>query len=205
MLSEVGLPTKQLRYYICASVKGCSKRLRRSEREFVGDHAHIHQQETWYRDLTPEKAEKLVNCHVPDEEVHEKLIDELAAGARPRAFTLTAVSQQTRTVAGYIYATVADKTLKIGQLKVDRGHQERGLGGLLLKAAEKNARKLGAPFSKVTLTVLETNEGAQRCYTKAGFKVCTAYESSFPPCACTATGIPCHHKRIRWLNMEKAA
>ncbi|CAE7940172.1 unnamed protein product, partial [Symbiodinium sp. KB8] len=112
------------RYYVCASVKGCSKRLRRSEREFVGDHAHIHQQETWYRDLTPEKAEKLVNCHVPDEEVHEKLIDELAAGARPRAFTLTAVSQQTRTVAGYIYATVADKTLKIGQLKVDRGHQE---------------------------------------------------------------------------------
>ena len=48
-------------------------------------------------------------------------------------------------------------------------NQERGLGGLLLKAAEKNARKLASrSISKVTLTVLETNAGAQRCYTKAG-------------------------------------
>ena len=83
-----------------------------------------HQQETWYRDLTPEKAEALVNCHVADEAVHEKLIDELTAGARPRSFTLTAVSQQTRMVDGYVYASVTDETLKIGQLKVDRGHQE---------------------------------------------------------------------------------
>ncbi|CAE7632995.1 ANKRD65, partial [Symbiodinium necroappetens] len=81
---EENVLVEDSRYYICASVKGCSKRLRRSEREFVGDHAHIHQQETWYRELTPQKAEELVNCHVPDEEVHEKLIDELAAGARPR-------------------------------------------------------------------------------------------------------------------------
>jgi len=205
MLWEVGLLTGQLRYFVSGSVKGCSKRLRRSEKEFAGDHAHLHQHEPWYRDLTPGKAEALVNCIVNDEKAHEDVIEELAQGARPSAFTLTAVSQQTRMVAGHVYASFADGTLKIGQLKVDSSHQERGLGGLLLKAAEKNANKLGASISRVKLTVLETNEGAKRCYAKSGFKVCTTYKSSFAPGACAATGIPCHHKKIRWLNMEKAA
>ena len=133
---------------MCASVSGCAKRLRRSEKEFVGDHAHLHQQETWYSDLTPENSSALVNATVGDEKAREKIIDGLAQGSRPGSFTLTAVSQQTRTVAGYVFADIADETLNIGQLKVDRAHQERGLGGLLLKAAEKRARNLGASISK---------------------------------------------------------
>ena len=205
MLFSVGLLTGQLRYYVCASVTGCSKRLRRSEREFVGDHAHLHQEETWYRDLTPAQTAALVNVSMGDEKAHEKIIEELAQGSRPRAFTLAAVSQQTRTLAGYVYASFTDDTLKIGQVKVDRPHQEKGLGGLLLKAAEKRAQNLGASISKAKLTVLETNIGAQRCYAKSGFKVTTTYSSSFPPCACEAKRIPCHHEKIRWLNMEKAS
>ena len=204
MSFSVGLLSGQLRYYVCASVTGCSKRLRRSEREFVGDHAHLHQQETWYSNLTPENSAALVNVSMGDEKAHEKIIDELTQGSRPRAFTLAAVSQQTRTLAGYVYASFTDDTLKIGQVKVDRPHQERGLGGLLLKAAEKRAQNLGASISKAKLTVLETNIGAQRCYAKSGFKVTTTYSSSFPRCACEAKRIPCHHEKIRWLNMEKA-
>ena len=190
---------------MCASVSGCAKRLRRSEKEFVGDHAHLHQQETWYSDLTPENSSALVNATVGDEKAREKIIDGLAQGSRPGSFTLTAVSQQTRTLAGYVFADIADETLNIGQLKVDRAHQERGLGGLLLKAAEKRARNLGASISKVKLTVLETNKGAQRCYAKSGFKVSSTYLSSFPPCGCKASGSICHHEKIRWLNMEKAS
>ncbi|CAE7633168.1 ANKRD65 [Symbiodinium sp. CCMP2592] len=201
---EDNVLVENAQYYVCASVTGCSKRLRRSEREFVGDHAHLHQQETWYSNLTPENSAELVNVSMGDEKAHENVIDELAQGSRPSAFTLAAVSQQTRTLAGYVYASFTDETLKIGQVKVDRPHQERGLGGLLLKAAEKRAQNLGASISKVKLSVLETNKGAQRCYAKSGFKVTTTYSSSFPPCACEAKRIPCHHEKIRWYNMEKA-
>ncbi|CAE7705251.1 ANKRD65 [Symbiodinium sp. CCMP2592] len=153
--SEDNVLVENHQYYVCASVTGCSKRLRRSEREFVGDHAHLHQQETWYSKLTPENSATLVNVSMGDEKAHEKIIDELAQGSRPRAFTLAAVSQQTRTLAGYVYASFTDETLKIGQVKVDRPHQERGLGGLLLKAAEKRAQNLGASIAKVQLTDTE--------------------------------------------------
>ena len=204
MSFPVGLLAGQLRYYVCASVTGCSKRLRRSEREFVGDHAHLHQEETWYRDLTPAQTAALVNVSMGDEKAHEKIIEELAQGSRPRAFTLAAVSQQTRTLAGHVYASFDDETLKISQLKVERSHQGKGLGGLLLKAAEKKACQLGASIATVKLSVLESNEGAQRCYAKSGFKMSSAYSSSFPPCACKAGGILCHHEKIRWLRMEKA-
>ena len=148
-------PTKPLlRYYVCASMTGCSKCLRRSEREFVGDHARLHQQEAWYRDLTPEQTARLVNASMGDEKEHEKKIDELAHGS------LGAVSQRTRTLAGCVFASFVDETLNIGQLKVDRSH------------------KLGASISTVKLTVLESNDSAQRCYAKSGFKVCTTYSSS---------------------------
>ena len=134
--------------------KPLPKCLRRSEREFVGDHARLHQQEAWYRDLTPEQTARLVNASMGDEKEHEKKIDELAHGS------LGAVSQRTRTLAGCVFASFVDETLNIGQLKVDRSH------------------KLGASISTVKLTVLESNDSAQRCYAKSGFKVCTTYSSS---------------------------
>ena len=36
--------------FVTDSLRDCSKRLRRSEREFVGDHAHLHQHQHWYKD-----------------------------------------------------------------------------------------------------------------------------------------------------------
>ncbi|CAE7648321.1 unnamed protein product [Symbiodinium sp. CCMP2456] len=137
-----------------------------------------------------------------DEKEHLKVIEQLASGSRPSAFTLPAVSTQTKTLAGYVHASVEDKTLKIAHCKVDRPHQRRGLGGLLLEAAEKRARNLGACISKVRLSVLETNEPARKCYAKSGFKVYAKSSSKFLPCNCSDGGCNCDNK-ISWLKMEK--
>ena len=64
-------------------------------------------------------------------------------------------------MAGYVHATFDNEILKIKQCKVDRAHQGKGLGGLLLQAAEERARKLGSSFRKVKLTVLDSNEPAK--------------------------------------------
>ena len=180
----------------------CAKRLRRSELEFAGDHAHLHQDRTWYPDLTTQQAAELVNVRMDDEKEHLKVIEQLAGGSRPSAFTLPAVSTQTKTLAGYVHASFADKTLTITHCKVDRPHQGRGVGGLLLEAAEKRARHLGAAISRVKLSVLETNEPARKCYAKSGFKVYAESSSSFPPCNCRTDDV-CHHDKLRWLLMEK--
>ena len=49
-------------------------------------------------------------------------------------------------VTGYVYAKFEKQELTIGQVQVDRAHQGKRLGGLLLEAAEKRARGVGFSF-----------------------------------------------------------
>ena len=106
-------------------------------------------------------------------------------------------------MAGYVHASFEDKTLTITHCKVDRPHQGRGLGGLLIEAAEKRADNLGGAISKVKLTVLETNEpAARKCYAKSGFQVCGESPSIFR----RATVLRAAARvtiRSKWLSMEK--
>ena len=44
------------KYVVGESVRNCTNRFRRSEREFVADHAHLHAQMPWYRDGQLEDA-----------------------------------------------------------------------------------------------------------------------------------------------------
>lgn len=193
--------TENAEFYICEKVTGCSKRIRRMEREFCGDHAHLHDNQNWYKALEPKNAANLVNVCVDDDKKYVNGIERLASAACPSGFTLPAVSRETRTVAGYVHATFDSEILKIRQCKVGRDHQGKGLGGLLLQAAEERARKLGSSFRTVKLTVLDSNEPAKKCYAKAGFNVCSSRRSQFPPCSCGAG--PCGHNKINWLEMEK--
>ncbi|CAE7705313.1 Surf2 [Symbiodinium sp. CCMP2592] len=169
----------------------------RMEREFCSDHAHLHEHHQWYNGLEPQQAAGLVNVSFKDEKSYLQRIDELATASCDTGFTLPAVSRETRTVAGYVHATFDSETLKIKQCKVDRPHQGKGLGGLLLQAAEERARNLGASFCKVKLTVLDSNEPAKKCYAKAGFNVFSRRPSIFPPCSCPEG--QCGHQKMQWL------
>ena len=77
------------------------------------------------------------------EDKHMACIEELASALKPSLYTLTAVSQTTKMVTRYVYAKFGEQELTIGQVKVDLSHPRKGLGGLLLEAAEKRARGLG--------------------------------------------------------------
>ncbi|CAE7318327.1 unnamed protein product, partial [Symbiodinium sp. KB8] len=171
--------TENAEFYICEKVTGCSKRIRRMEREFCADHAHLHDNQNWYKALEPKNAANLVNVCVDDDKKYVNGIERLASAACPSGFTLPAVSRETRTVAGYVHATFDSEILKIRQCKVGRDHQGKGLGGLLLQAAEERARKLGSSFRTVKLTVLDSNEPAKKCYAKAGFNACWNLFDSF--------------------------
>ncbi|CAE7836624.1 unnamed protein product [Symbiodinium sp. CCMP2592] len=192
--ASVDIVAENDEYYVCAAVHNCAKRLRRSEREFAGDHAHLHTGHPWYGELQLKDASSLVGVPLVLTNNRLAAIENLASGKCTNQFTLAAVSASTNTIAGYVFASFTTDVLDIGHCKVDRSHQGKGLGGLLLQAAETNARNKGSDHSTVKLSVLETNEAAIKCYCKAGFKTTETSPSSFPPTACT---------KIQWLRMEK--
>ena len=76
-------------HWVCESVKDCTKRLRRSEKEFAVDHANLYSETPWYENLTAKDAATLVGVVVDR-------IEELASALKPSSFTLTAVSQTTK-------------------------------------------------------------------------------------------------------------
>ena len=39
------------KYLVCGSARNCTKRIRRSEREFAADHAHLPTKMLWYKDF----------------------------------------------------------------------------------------------------------------------------------------------------------
>ncbi|CAE7617287.1 NTPCR [Symbiodinium necroappetens] len=80
-------------------------------------------------------AATLVGVAVDDkaEDKHVACIEELASAFKPSSLTLTALSQTTNMVTGYVYANFEKQELTIGQVKVDRGHQGKGLGILVFQ------------------------------------------------------------------------
>ena len=105
---------------MCECVKNCAKRLRRSEKEFAVDHANLHSEMPWYQNLIAKDAANLVSVVVDDkaDDKHVACIEELASALKPSSFTLTAVSQTTMMVTGYVYAKFEVQELTIGQVKV---------------------------------------------------------------------------------------
>ena len=112
------------------------------------DHANLHSEMPWYENLTAKDAATLVGAVVDDtaEDKHVAWIEELASALKPSSLTLTAVSQTTTMLQATSMRKIEKQELTIGPVKVDRGHQGKGLGGLLLQAAEKRARGFGFSF-----------------------------------------------------------
>ena len=86
-----------------------------------------------------------------------------------------------------------DLRLNIGYLKVDKEHQSKGVGKMLLEAAEKVAVARSWPFKTTSLAVLEANVKGQHCYNSAGFEVLLQSEGSFPD----------DGPKEKWLRMSR--
>eukprot|EP00438_Fugacium_kawagutii_P025675 Skav205820 [mRNA] locus=scaffold307:527493:528752:+ [translate_table: standard] len=150
----------------------CAARLRLSEKNFVTDHAQFFQDEPWFKELTPEDWCQTVG--VITDEVGDAVdaIKLVVTGKLPEHFTLPLVEMKTKNIAGYVHSTYKpDKNeMSIAHVKVDREHMGKGLGGLLIDAAEDYSQEIGWACKKTYLSVLKANARAQRCYAKAGFK-----------------------------------
>eukprot|EP00438_Fugacium_kawagutii_P014546 Skav232289 [mRNA] locus=scaffold882:340698:341765:- [translate_table: standard] len=159
-----------------AVVKGapgtCAARLRVSEKHFVVDHAELLVGEAWVKDLTPEDWCEAVGV-ITDEAGHAvNGIATVVSGRNPEHFTLPLVETKTKNIVGYVHATYTpeEKEMSIAHVKVDSEHTGKGLGGLLIDAAEDHSKFLGWTCKKTYLSVLKANVRARRCYAKAGFR-----------------------------------
>lgn len=102
-------------------------------------------------------------------EVKGRLVEELAK----RRWIRTLLAEVAGEAVGLLVAVEGFSTfagrplLNIHDVAVRGSWRGRGVGGALLGEAERWARELGA--CKLTLEVLEGNEGAQRLYRRLGF------------------------------------
>ena len=106
----------------------------------------------WYRDPKPE---------------HASPAGGVTRGVPTDKLTLAAVSQHTRAIAGYIFASFFEPELTIVHCKMDSSYHGGGIGRLVIKGAETYAKRKGLKFVNVKL---ETHEPARKCYKTAGFK-----------------------------------
>eukprot|EP00438_Fugacium_kawagutii_P014559 Skav232302 [mRNA] locus=scaffold882:493062:494126:- [translate_table: standard] len=174
----------------------CAARLRVSEKHFVVDHAELLKDEQWIKELTPEDWCKTVGV-ITDEAGHAvNGIETVVSGRNPEHFTLPLVETTTKNIAGYVHATYTPekKEMAIAHVKVDSEHIGKGLGGLLIDAAEDHSKFLGWTCKKTYLSVLKANVRARRCYSKAGFK----FESGD-----TALWGPKEHPASEWQRWRK--
>eukprot|EP00438_Fugacium_kawagutii_P025660 Skav205805 [mRNA] locus=scaffold307:244920:245990:- [translate_table: standard] len=154
----------------------CAARLRVSEKHFVVDHAQLLEGEPWVKELTPEDWCKTVGVITDEAGDAVRGIETVVSGRNPFHFTLPLVEMKTKKIAGYVHSTYKPekKEMSIAHVKVDSGHMGKGLGGLLIDAAEDYSHTIGWTCKKTYLSVLKANARAVRCYAKAGFK----FESS---------------------------
>eukprot|EP00438_Fugacium_kawagutii_P014519 Skav232262 [mRNA] locus=scaffold882:8933:9745:- [translate_table: standard] len=154
----------------------CAARLRVSEKNFVVDHAQFFQDEAWFKELTPEDWCQTVGVITDDVGDAVSAIETVVSGKISHHFTLPLVEMKTQKIAGYVHSTYKpeEKEMTIAHVKVDSEHMGKGLGGLLIDAAEDYSQTIGWSCKRTCLSVLKANARARRCYRKAGFK----FESS---------------------------
>eukprot|EP00438_Fugacium_kawagutii_P014532 Skav232275 [mRNA] locus=scaffold882:180523:184838:- [translate_table: standard] len=173
----------------------CASRLRVSEKNFVVDHTELLEGEPWLKELTPEDWCKTVGV-ITDEAGHAvNGIETVVSGRNPEHFTLQLVETKTKNIAGYVHATYTPEKKEMA-IAHDSEHIGKGLGGLLIDAAEDHSKFLGWTCKKTYLSVLKANARARRCYLKAGFK----FESGD-----TALWRPKEHPASEWGPKEHPA
>mmetsp|Transcript_77116 Transcript_77116/g.249800 ORF Transcript_77116/g.249800 Transcript_77116/m.249800 type:complete len:546 (-) Transcript_77116:242-1879(-) len=162
-------------YYVCYPSVADAARLRELERDFVVEHAEMCQVEPWYSKQTPADWCGLVNVII-EEGSALQAIRSIVTGATPNHSTLCCVhrgrgegTEGRRTIVGYIHTYRDSNVMDVSHLKVERAHQGKGLGGLLLAGAVRTAIRLEWSVQRLRLIVLERNKRAIQLYSRLGF------------------------------------
>ncbi|CAE7801694.1 Tanc2 [Symbiodinium sp. CCMP2592] len=87
------------------------------------------------------------------------------------SLVLVARDKMTGRIVGFVHAEKGKKELLIGHLKVHNDHQGKGVGTLLIRAAEAQALTAGWTFDSVAVRVLYVNSPAQQKFFRMGFDI----------------------------------
>jgi len=169
-------------YLVCTPPVSAAKRLRRSERQFVFDHAEQCLHLNWYPTYKPDDWCRFLGV-IPNKDKQHIAVIEKAVGGQTNSFTLAGVEKSTNLVAGYVHAKREEKDakdLRINHVKVDHDHQAKGLGGLLIRSAEKRSSELGWQCDTTSLIVMERNRNAKKCYAKDNFQMNSCKPGQYP-------------------------
>ncbi|CAE7763905.1 unnamed protein product, partial [Symbiodinium sp. CCMP2456] len=85
------------------------------------------------------------------------------------SWSLVAREKYTKEVVGFLHKENVEKELLIAHLKVHNDHQRKGVGRLLIQAAETQALSVGWAFESVSVRVLHVNSRAQQIFYRLGF------------------------------------
>ena len=139
------------RWVCCAAHSGFFGRATSKEREQVLAHSDLFVGTAWYPEVEPHHWCKAVGIRREDSPGYIDAIAANLAGKNPSAFTLAAIEKSRNKIAGYVFCCVPDndspETLSVGHLKVDSEYQRRGVGTMLLAAAEIHAMPQSQAFS----------------------------------------------------------
>uniref|UniRef100_A0A7S4V0C9 N-acetyltransferase domain-containing protein n=1 Tax=Alexandrium monilatum TaxID=311494 RepID=A0A7S4V0C9_9DINO len=167
-------------YSVCSPGVGDAWRLRELEREFVLDHFDVFSDVPWHAQLDPLGWCRLVNV-IESEDMARQAITSIIAGKTPRHCTLQCVHVPralpgekgpvgTPSVVGYVHVVNAGGHLDVSHLKVQRSHQRRGLGSLLMAGTIRWAERQGVEVRDLQLVVVVKNAPAISLYRSLGFE-----------------------------------
>ena len=146
------------RWVCCAARSGFFGRATSTEREQVLAHSDLFVGTAWYPEVEPHHWCKTVGIRREDSPGYVDAIAANLAGKNPSAFTMAAIEKSRNKIAGYVFCCVplndSPETLSVGHLKVDSEYQRRGVGTMLLAAAEIHAHQRGWQCHKARLSVL---------------------------------------------------
>ncbi|CAE7445000.1 MDH2 [Symbiodinium necroappetens] len=103
-------------------------------------------------------------------EEHSAIVEDGGLG-KAASLVLVAREKESGRVVGYCRADHGDEELRIAQLKVHCDHQRKGVGKLLIQAAETQALRAEWAFESVTARVLHLNSQAQQIFFSFGFDI----------------------------------
>lgn len=171
-------------YFVCTPSVADAPRLRELEREFVEDHFEIFREEPWNEGLQVSDWCRLVNV-IEQEEPARQAIANIIFGKMSEHATLQCVhipqaeatnldppeTPPAPRIVGYVHMVRdSDGRLDIAHLKVERSHQQRGLGALLMAGAVRAAQRLAWEVRALQLVAVMKNAPALSLYRTLGFE-----------------------------------
>eukprot|EP00930_Biecheleria_cincta_P071541 TRINITY_DN59030_c0_g1_i1.p1 TRINITY_DN59030_c0_g1~~TRINITY_DN59030_c0_g1_i1.p1 ORF type:complete len:913 (+),score=165.27 TRINITY_DN59030_c0_g1_i1:94-2832(+) len=153
-------------------------RLRELECELVLDHYEMFQGEAWHKKLQPPEWCSFLSVVYDEDQALQAIVNILSGKAHYRK-TLECIynplsngsvgSESGPKTAGYVHICCAGDHIEIVQLKVERSHQRRGVGSLLLAASVRCAKQLGWGMGHLRAVTVASNSASTSLFKKFGF------------------------------------